>query len=353
MIIDLDDRSLYEQDRFGMLRAIETLGLELDRAWHRSEDIEIPAAAADARTVVIAGMGGSATAGDYFAALCADAAEIPVHVVRGYSLPNYVSERTLVVVSSYSGNTEETLAAYDDAWKRGASIFVITTGGKLAQRAREDGVPVHTITYESSPRAAIAHGLAPLLRLGASLDLCAAAGELVRAAADAHERFVVTRAGRDVPTASNQAKQVAEALQGRVPFVLGAEHLATVASRFKNQLAENGKVLGAADVLPEADHNLIVGLETAPAIANSLALVTLESAAYDERTRRRFDVTCDLFAEAGVPVHRLAVEGHSLLDQLMVGTAWGDFISVYLGLIQGVDPTPVPQIDRLKAALAG
>jgi glucose/mannose-6-phosphate isomerase len=348
----LDDPELLKLDAADMFGRIRNLGTELIRAWDESETIELPAAAMKASSIIIAGMGGSATGGDYFAALCAGTSEIPVSVVRGYSLPNYVSDRSLVVVSSYSGNTEESLSCYDDAWKRGAAIIAATTGGKLAERAKADGVPVHTITYRASPRAAIAHSLAPLLRLGLEMGVCAVDADQVRSAGALHHEWVVRELDPGIPHGRNGAKKLAEDLQGRIPLVLGAEHLASVASRFKNQAAENGKALGAADVLPEADHNLIVGLGTGQVAARSLSLVTLESGLYDPRTRKRFDVTSEQFAETGIPVHRFQCSGSTILDQLLLATAWGDYVSCYLALLNGVDPSPVPQIDRLKAALA-
>ncbi|MCC6419259.1 MAG: hypothetical protein IT429_13570 [Gemmataceae bacterium] len=348
----LDDPARLALDASGMFGHIRAVGPEIVRAWEASEGLELPAGAGAATSVVVAGMGGSATAGDYFAALCTISAEVPVAVVRGHSLPNYVSARTLVVVSSYSGTTEEALACYDDAWRRDAAILAVTTGGRLAERAAADGVAVYQLAYESAPRAAIAHSLAPLLRLGARLGLCSITTEEVEGAAAAHAA-VAAGLVPAVPAAANRAKQVGAALQGRVALVLGAESLAPVAARFKNQLAENGKVLGAAEALPEAGHNLIVGLGTAAEGAKGLALVTLESALYDARIRRRFEAIAQEFAETGIPVHRVDVGGARPLEQLLVGTAWGDYVSCYLALANGVDPTPIPQIERLRAALAG
>ncbi|MCK9518425.1 MAG: bifunctional phosphoglucose/phosphomannose isomerase [Dehalococcoidia bacterium] len=347
----LDDTTLLALDADGMLGHIRVLGDELARAWEASEAYELPAAAGSATSVVIAGMGGSATAGDYLAALSATSAEIPVTVVRGYSLPNYVSDRTLVILSSYSGNTEESLSCYDDAWKRGATIVATTTGGQLAERARRDGVPVWPINYQSAPRAALGHSLAPLLRIGARVGLCAVDSDAIARVREQH-RALVQQFVPETPAANNPAKQLAEALHGRVPFVIGAEHLASVASRFKNQVAENGKSLAAADVLPEANHNLVVGLGTGAKGGESVSLVTLESERlYDARVQKRFDVTAQIFEEEGVPLHRLSIEGDSTLSEILLGTAWGDYVSVYLALLNGVDPGPVPQIVRLKAAL--
>ncbi len=349
----LDDPALLALDASDMFGRIRDLGTELARAWDETAEMEIPPSAADATCIVIAGMGGSATAGDYFTALCTDTSEIPVSVVRGYALPNYVNDRSVVVISSYSGNTEESLSCYDDAWKRGATVIATTTGGRLAERAASDGVVVHRISYHAAPRAAIAHSLAPLLRMGVQMGVCALDDGQVNAAGALHREWVEREFVPGIPHGRNGAKQLANDLQGRVALVIGAEHLGSVASRFKNQLAENGKSLAGADTLPEADHNLIVGLGTGTKAAEYLSLVTLESSLYDRRTRKRFEVTASLFAETGIPVHRLEVGGSTILEQLLLATAWGDYVSCYLALLHGTDPSPVPQIDRLKAALAG
>jgi len=347
----LDDPDLLKLDASGMFEHIREVGTELIWAWAATEHLAPPKGLGAITSMVIAGMGGSATAGDYFAALCARSARVPVHVVRGYGLPAYVGETTLVVVSSYSGNTEEAVACYDDARVRGASLFVVTTGGTLAARAAADGVPVHAIRYVSSPRAAIAHSLAPLLRIGAILGLTDVDSAAVTKAGERHRDFVERGLLPAVPESRNGAKQLARALCGRTALVLGAEHLGPAGSRFKNQLAENGKALGAAETLPEANHNLIVGLGTGHVAARSMTLVSLESRIYDARTRRRCDATAGQFAASGIPVSRIELGGETVLDELLQATAWGDYTSCYLGLLNGQDPTPIPQIEALKAAL--
>ncbi len=346
----LDDRYRLDLDKGGMFGHIRNLGTELIRAWEQSESLELPPGAERARGVVIAGMGGSATAADYFAAIANVSSEIPVVVSRGYTLPNWVNSETLVVISSYSGNTEELLSSYDDAWKRGAMMLAMTRGGAIGARAEGDGVPVHSIDYLSQPRAALAHSLAPLLRLGLMLGITGVANDEVEAAGSGHRDFVEALEP-SVPEERNEAKQIASALQVRFPLVLGAEHLASVASRFKNQVAENAKALGAADILPEANHNLVVGLANARDFEETLSLITLESGLYHERTQKRFDLTTTYFAEQGIPVHRCPVNGETILAELLLGTAWGDYVSCYLGLLNGVDPSPVPPIDRLKREL--
>lgn len=349
----LDDPALLSLDASGMLRHIASVGPELTRAWAATAELELPPTAARATNVVLAGMGGSASAGDYFASLCAESGELPVYGCRGYALPNYVAERSFVIVSSYSGETEEALSLYDDAWKRGAALLCITTGGRLGARAAEDGVPVYRIGYNGKPRTAIAHGLAPLLRIGSQLGLLTIEDADIERAAHAHQELSARDFAPTVPIDRNGAKQVATKLFGRTPFVVGSEYVAPVATRFRNQLAENGKVLGAADSFPEAAHNLIVGLGTSQAAADRVALVALESRRRsDPRTVAKLDAFCAQFEAAAIPVVRIDVGADRLLQELLAGTAWADHASYYLALLNGVDPTPITQIDQLKLAVA-
>lgn len=349
----LDEPALYALDREDMFGHIRALGSELINAWDASAEMCLPKGVAHATGVVVAGMGGSATGGDYFAALCQPTATIPVVVIRGYELPNWVSERTLVVVATHSGNTAEALSCYHDARRRGAMLLVLTMGGELAECTARDHVAIHHLTYDAPPRAALAHSLAPLLRVGTKLELCDVGDAAVRSAGEQHSALVDDHIGPSQPTKHNGSKQLAESLDGRFVMIFAAEHLTSVARRFRNQLSENGKTLGSFEMLPEANHNFVVGLGTATGIAGSLAAVMLESRLYDDRVRRRFDVTADLLTEVGIPVRRVELGGATILEQLLQGTAWGDYTSCYLGLLNGFDPTPIPQIDRLKAALRG
>ncbi|MFN0148133.1 MAG: SIS domain-containing protein [Dehalococcoidia bacterium] len=349
----LDDPGTYALDRSGMFDHIRNVGREFLRAYAESAALVPPPGAVHATNLVIAGVGGSATAAGYFAAVCRAEAAMPVTVVRGLSLPGYVNGRTLVVVCSYSGDTEEALACYGEAMARGAPVLIISRGGELARRAVADGASWHPITYEAlSPRATTVHTLAPLLRLGEQLGLWRGGQEEVAAAGEGHRAFVETALSPTIPLAENGAKRLATALHGRFTILAGAEHLAPAAERFRNQLAENGKALGSFESLPELGHNLIVGLSTGHRHREVLALVTLESRALHGATvLRRFDLAAGQFAAAGIPVERIEVPGATVLQQLLTATAWGDYTSCYVALLNGLDPTPVAQIDALKGAL--
>jgi glucose/mannose-6-phosphate isomerase len=349
----LDDPASLDADRSGMFGHIRALGHEIVRAWRNSESLSLPALPPSLDSVVVAGMGGSATAGDYFATLCSATAPIPVVVVRGGALPAFASDRTLVVVSSYSGETSESLACYDEARAQGAPVIAITAGGTLKARAAADGVPVVAIDYVSPPRAAIAHTIAPLLRLGAMLELCPADDIAVDDAANECESFICGKLAPAISSAENPAKLTAQALWRRVPLVLGGEHLAPVTTRFKNQLAENGKTLAIAETLPEAAHNIVVGLQTADDDASRIGVVLLDSAMYGAATRRVTDEMQALFEQHGVQVQKAPAPGTSKLAQMLTGTALGDYVSCYLALLHGIDPTPIPEIEHMRAVSAG
>jgi glucose/mannose-6-phosphate isomerase len=346
---DLDNPATYHRDASGMLRHVARTGREFVAAWEACEGLLPPPGAERARTVLVAGVGGSATAGDYFASICAPHAVLPVSVHRGFGLPNWVSDETYVVVCSYSGDTEEALSAYDDAWKRGSPLTVITRGGQLGARARGDGVQVVGVHYDAPPRATMIHSLAPLLRLGRHLDLCVVGDAAVHHAGELCDRLAAESFGPSVPSSSNRAKQVARSLATRVALVLGAGHLAPAARRLRNQLAENGKRIGAVEELPEAGHNLVVGLRGGTD-APSLAIVTIESAHYHPLIVRRFGELAALAADAGLVVERFEPPGNTLLEQLLAATTWADHTSCYVGLAAGEDPTPIPEIERLKRA---
>jgi glucose/mannose-6-phosphate isomerase len=284
--------------------------------------------------------------------MCGNTSPIPVFVVRGAVLPAFVSDRTLVVVSSYSGETKESLACYDEAGRHGSPRVVITAGGSLADRARADGVPIVPIDYVSPPRAAVPHTIAPLLRLGAMLEVCPADDIIVEEAAAASEAFVCEQLAIDVPHKHNIAKQTAQLLWRRVPLILGGEHLAPVTVRFKNQVAENGKMLAIAETLPEAGHNIVVGLQTAKDDADRLAVVLLNSPAYAPATQRVAREIGGLFEQHGITVSAVDVPGTSTLAQMLSATAFGDYVSCYLALLNEVDPTPIPEIERMRAASA-
>ena len=218
--------------------------------------------------IVILGMGGSAIAGDYFRALLALESSVPVFNVRAYQLPAFVDEDTLVIASSFSGETEEVLSAFEQALATPARKLVMTTGGRLLATARANGVPAFTFAYRGEPRAAIGWGLMPLLAIAEKLGLTQGVERDVEEAVSVLGGLREEWAG-EVPSSRNTAKQLAMRLHERLPVVYGAGPLIEVARRWKTQLNESAKTWAFCEEMPESQHNAIVALGLPKAIAGA------------------------------------------------------------------------------------
>jgi len=302
--------------------------------------------------IVYCGMGGSGVAGDVLAAIASEGGTVPVTVVKGYKLPAWVGPNTLVLCASYSGNTEETLACFEDAVERKARVVAIATGGTLAERARTHSVATVSPVEDLQPRQAFASLAGITLVVAEKLSLLPDLAAAMVETGDLLERQVAVY-GRDVATGNNEAKKIAGMLEGKLPLVWGQEGLLAVAAqRWRTQLNENAKVAAFSSALPELDHNEIVGYEKgSPAVAD-LAIVTLRMPGEDPRISRRIDATLERIGGLiGGWVEAPAI-GESALARLMSAVLLGDFVSVYLAVRRGVDPTPVTAIEELKTRLA-
>lgn len=334
-------------DPSGMWRHIASFGEHLVAEWHRTAELHLPIRRTPSQ-VVIAATGGSAAAGDIVAALAAPASEVPILVVRGRELPNFVDEHTLVIVVSCSGNTAETIALYDDAWRRDAPIVAITRGGQLARRCNDDDVPAWLFETDAPPRAAVAFILAPLLRMLERLGLYLVTTPAVEAAGRrctllAHD--CLTTPG--TPSARLLA-EIAAALPGRVPLVVAGGHLAPLAERARNQLAENAKLLAAAAAVPEAAHNLVVGFDTATASHHWL-LLTLATA--DDPSEPYLAAMESLASERNIPARRLTIPGDDPFEQALAALVLVDALSWHVAIARGIDPTPIPEIETIREKL--
>lgn len=344
----LDSPNSYALDASGMFEHIERLGTELELAW--AAHGQTPVVGLRPTSLTLAGMGGSASAADYFAGMVERRASIPLSVVRDYHLPGHVGPGSLVAVVSYSGTTDEAISCYEEALRRGANTFAVTSGGELAELARKHGQPVCVIDYDAPPRAALAHTLAPLLALAPAAGAPGFAAAAIREAGEAHRSRVRAELGRAIPAVSNPAKRAAKDLApGGIPVIFGAEHLAAVGRRAKNQFAENAKALAVFEEMPEASHNTVVSLEEAGPPQVGLAF---DSPLLDVGNRRRIEITARLFAERSFPFHCYRLSGQSLLADMFEATAFVDFASCYLAMLRGIDPTPTPNLTRVRAEAA-
>ena len=332
-----------------MLGRIKELPKQIQGAWQVTRAAQLPPAYGDVRNITVIGMGGSAIGGDLAAALLADELKVPMSVHRDYGLPAFIGRDSLVIASSYSGNTEETLSAFEEARKRGAKVLALTTGGTLATQARAANYPVVTFSYKARPRATLGYSLGLVLgsltRLGLTRDLSADIDAAIADLAKLEER--VHEGAR-----TNDAKKLAIELYGRVTFAYGAGVMGVMARRVKGQWNENAKNWSAYDVMSELNHNAVVGFPNPQIAREAITVLLLRSDRDNPRHKIRFDVTRELLDRASIQHKSLEFGGTNLLSEVLQMTLFTDYVSFYVALLNGADPSPNTAIDYLKDRLA-
>jgi glucose/mannose-6-phosphate isomerase len=298
--------------------------------------------AADAAGLLICGMGGSAIGGNLADAALGERKTRPLVVIRGYELPTWATPEWTVLCSSYSGETEETLACFSAAEALGTRRIVVSTGGTLVDQAREAGVPVIAPPGIFQPRAAIAYMFTAAAEVAA---VCGVAPR-IHTEIDAAAAFLAEQSD----ALRTRAAEVAGQLEGTVPVVYGVDLTGPVARRWKTQVNENAKLPCFYSELPEADHNELCGWNEV-ATGAGLAAVFLEDSDQHPRERRRIELTAEAVAAAGATSVRVETIGETRVARLLWGTMLGDLVSLELAERRGVDPLPVEPIERFKAAM--
>jgi glucose/mannose-6-phosphate isomerase len=307
----------------------------------------------DIANVIVCGMGGSAMGGDVIRAAIAATLQVPMIVVRDYCIPGFINKSSLVFASSYSGNTEETLSAYEQARTAGAAIICLTSGGKLASLAGSHGYPVMQLPAGLPPRAALGYSTAMLLGALSVLGLVPDMTAVMQETSDLLTRLTL-RYGPDEVENNNHAKKIARSLHGRLIAVYASCALLDPAAvRWRGQLEENAKTLAFHHVLPEMNHNEIVGWEFPQELLGRIGVVFLRDHGDHPQVQRRFDLTMEVVRRKAGVIHEVWSEGDSLLARIFSVICLGDFVSFYLACLNSVDPTPVAVIETLKQRLGG
>jgi glucose/mannose-6-phosphate isomerase len=320
------------------LRAAEAADLHACRTWL-------------IRTVIVSGMGGSAIGGDILRSLALRALHVPYFVNRTYHLPGFIHDSTLLIAMSYSGNTEETLSAYNEARDHGAAIIAITTGGELAARAEADAVPIVRLPAGLAPRFALGYLFFALLGTMRVLGLLDIDDEDIAETIDMLRRKGEELGRMDDP--ANQAIAIAERLHGKLPVLYsGPELLEAAAIRWRCQIEENAKTLAYSNVIPELNHNEIVGWERNPDLLGRIAVLLLRDPGDAPEIARRFDVTTDLIRAVAGDIIEVRPTSTAPLARILELICIGDWVSFYLALGTDTDPFPIEKINALKAALA-
>ena len=337
-------------DPAGMYDLLRSFPGQVREAVKIGKAARIPFSSRGIKNIVLCGLGGSAIGGDLLRSYLADDLRIPFVVNRMYTLPAFVGPGTLVIVSSYSGNTEETNAAHREALKRRAKILCITSGGKTAKLAGRG--PVILVPGGLPPRAALGYSFFPLLISLAKAGFITDRGRAIRETVALLEGRAAVYA--NPVRADNPALQLAEQLRLRIGVVYsGAERFDSVGTRWRGQIAENGKALAFGHVIPEMNHNELVGWKVLREPMREMQVFILRDKDDHKRVQIRMEFTKQVLGEHTSRVTEVWSEGSSLLARMFSLVSLGDWMSFYLAMLHGIDPTPVTVIDRLKQELAG
>jgi len=337
-----------------MLQLIESFPEQCQDAKRISQRFDLPKGfRINYKNIVCIGMGGSAIGADLVRSYIADDSETPLFVNRNYTLPNFAGEDTLIMASSYSGDTEEVLSAYRDAAARGCEIIAITSGGKLQKMAREDGAPCVNIPGGLPPRCALGYSFFPILILLAKIGIIKDQSALIDDAIKVLKKLKNSRLACRIKHSDNQAKKIASEIYGRFPIIYGGQdHMDSVVTRWRGQLAENSKTLASSHLFPEMNHNEIVGWEEPEAVLRKSVVIMLRDAADHPRISRRMDVTKNILKKGKIKVIEVSSAGKELLARIFSLIYIGDFVSFYLAILNKINPTPVARVVYLKKELA-
>jgi glucose/mannose-6-phosphate isomerase len=340
----LDDAKYISQhDKHGALDVISGQAAQLRQQY----DFAVPNIT-DPHNIVVAGMGGSALAAEFIKSWLVEELKIPIVISRDYTLPAFVDKHSLVIASSYSGNTEETLSALEDAKSKGAVICVMSAGGKLEQIARDENYPFIQIPAGMQPRLTVLYGAKALANLLEKMKLTNGLVSQLEAQADwlAEE---VSYFAQNIPTGDNPAKQIAEKLVGHPAVMYGGPTLAMPAMKWKIDINENAKVVAFWNQLPEFNHNEFIGWSNSK--EKMARVVQLHSSLDSDRIKKRFEVSNRLLSGMMPAPIVVEAQGETKLQQMLWTMLLGDFVSGYLAFLNGVDPIPVDLIEKLKKEL--
>lgn len=304
------------------------------------------------KNIVLIGMGGSAIGGDLVRTFLADKLLVPFQIIRHYELPEYVDDESLVIVSSYSGNTEETLAAFEDALNRKAMIAAVTTGGMLKEIADVNDIPIAEIPEGIQPRAAVGYSFIPILlffeKIGLIKNTVSEIETVIKHLKNSRDNFI-----EDLDIDKNPAKKLAEKISGKIPIIYGGPSLTdVVANRWKGQICENAKNLAFANTYAEFNHNELVGwVKTNKFYKKYLIVIQLRDSSDHDRIKKRMDIVGNIIADLNMNIINIHSEGATPLARMFYLIQYGDFVSYYLAVLNNADPSPVKVIMKLKKLL--
>lgn len=349
---DLDEAKTYDSlDPSGIRGRLRDLPRHCEEAWRVSQTAHLQDGMPPVQNVVIGGMGGSAIAGDLTADLAATQGTVPISVVRDLHLPFPLTPDSLFIACSYSGETRETLSLFHQALAAGSRVMVISSGGLLSKEAQSRGIPILHVDAPGEPRNATTYNL--LLLLGAlhRLGLVQIGDDAVRASAEELDRQVALLE-EGVPTGDNQAKLLAEELKDKLVLVYGGGLFTGMARRWKTQLNENAKVWAFYETIPELLHNAVEAYGTTEGLGGQLMVLLLQPGDEEGNPSPHYQVAAGQLVENGIRLRVLHAKASHPLSQILSMLLLGDYVSYYLALLRGIDPSPTPILQAAKEGLA-
>lgn len=353
--LKLTEESIRITDPGAMGKAISEMGSHLRDAAKLADDALASAslpAQKEITSIVLAGLGGSAIGGDLVRSYLQSKLSVPFVVNRTYALPAFVGKNTLVIASSYSGDTEESLAMFDDARNRGAHIICISTGGKLSSLAAEHNLPLITLPKGFQPRAALGYSFVPVLLILQKLGFTSGESDAITSAANTLDELAM-RYGITNSSDTNTALAIANRLHVKSPVIYSSSDVFdTVNIRWRGQIQENAKHVAFGNVLPEMNHNEINGWDFPRSMMGDFHVIFLRSPKDEHpRVEKRFAILKDVLHLKTVAHEEHDAEGDTKLARMFSLISLGDWTSYYMALLANVDPSPVPVISQLKKKL--
>lgn len=353
MRVNLDDAAAVEGlDTIKALRDTDEYDRQFSEGWELSARFNVSSITGDIDRIVVLGTGGgSAASVNLLKSYLFDELRVPLQLNQGYTIPAFVDERTLVIVVSHSGNTEEVVSGYEQAIAAGAQIAVITAGGQVLEMARKNQHAHLVVPGGMMPRIALGYIFLPMLSILTQLGL---AGDKSEEVAETISLFASLRQqyGLQSPLSSNPAKQLAQEMDGLTPVIYGTlPFFDAPAWRWKNQLGENGKVMAFWNAIPSLHHDEAVGWDAPAAMLKGYHFTLIRDVEDSEKTSKRVEISAEILRERAGGVQVVRSQGVSRLARLFSIVYLADYVTLYAALIRGVDPTPVDVINLFKSKM--
>lgn len=344
-------KGFYKIDKSRMISHVDNFADMAKEAVNISESINLDFSKNDFNKIIIAGMGGSAISADIAYSVLADKISIPIFIIRNYETPRFADHKTLFIIISYSGNTEETLSVFKRAVLSGGKIVAITSGGELENLSAANMNPYIKIPGGLPPRAALPYLLFSLFKIFDKLNavegLDKQINESIKILEEKKKDYCI-----EALLENNSAKKLACVLQKKIPIILGSALCTDAAAlRWKTQFNENSKTTALFNIFPELNHNELVNLASLDKADNIFSLIILRDNFENERIKLRIDSTKEILRNSFPVIFEFFATGESRLARMLSLIYLGDYVSVYLAILKSIDPTPVVPIDRLKKDL--